>query len=90
MEETTKSFCCFSSPDAAAGSRLAASSSASSLLLQGPDPRGQRPEAQRLLLGKVREDLAVERDVLGFDVPGDKSRIPRLFVSTVTTSKRKN
>ena len=32
---------------------------------------------------------AVERDVLGFDVPGDKSRIPRLFVSTVTTSKRK-
>ena len=77
MEETTKSFCCFSSPDAAAGSRLAASSSASSLLLQGPDPRGQRPEAQRLLLGKVREDLAVERDVLGFE-PGDKGRIREL------------
>ena len=50
---------------------------ASPPLLQGPDPRGQRPEAQRLLLGKVGQDLAVERDVLCFQ-SGDEGRVREL------------
>ena len=75
LKETTKSFCCFSSPDAAAGSRLAASSSR--CVEEGALPcrcveEGALPE------GALPVQLGVEIGMeIGMCVGGGRAAVPR-------------